>query len=573
MFLLAITNEEIASALQSQSYEINDFKIDSLVVTIVTDNFLSTFISDENGFSLIESPLLSHHNLRDIIFSQVTYTKKSNSFEILKSTISGRPIYYHIDSKGNFFCSTHISMLRKSGVLIEENTDVLPEFFYYRYVMPPATLYKNIRQLLAGSHVIIKLENGKCKIVREEFYIPPTSHEKEAGHIDSISNSTLSLLNDSIQDLSPGKDRISVLLSGGLDSSILFKICQSRYGIDTTYSTGFPFENPTTNIEKEYALSAADAFKTKHSYCEVSNEEYLRGIIKGISAAEEPLIDLHSGMLHSLFKEGIPQNKNIVINAAGADATWGFDTLNVVYLNNKPFFKLLLKYPQIKLTKIASDITGRYGEFIETSMRIQKDYAISDPRNIIWSDNNVSEEWVNKYFGIKKSDIIKGRYNTIRQFERRSIYDILSIYFALLDIPVWQSVWSKIGESQGKILYWPYYNDKLLNYAYSIPWELKLKKPKNILREVARKCGIPEFIITRRKTGFAIKDNHWGERGNIFEALVPLSKKVFDEKQLRDMQSTDPKKAMTYWNILNYSIWKRLCINNEPVEILLDELN
>ena len=353
----------------------------------------------------------------------------------------------------------------------------------------------------------------------------------------------------------------------------MFKICQSKYGIDTTYSTGFPFENPTTNIEKEYALSAADAFKTKHSYCEVSNEEYLRGIIKGISAAEEPLIDLHIGMLHSLFKEGIPQNKNIVINAAGADASWGFDTLNVVHLNNKPFFKLLLKYPQIKLTKIASDITGRYGELIETSMKIQKDYAISDPRNIIWSDNNVSEEWVNKYFGIKKSDIIKGRYNTIRQFERRSIYDILSIYFALLDIPVWQSVWSKIGESQGKILYWPYYNYKLLNYAYSIPWELKLKKPKNILREVARKCGIPEFIITRRKTGFAIKDNHWGERGNIFEALVPLSKKVFDEKQLRDMQSTDPKKAMTYWNILNYSIWKRLCINNEPVEILLDELN
>ena len=151
MFLLAITNEEIASALQSQSYEINDFKIDSSVVTIVTDNFLSKFISDENGFSLIESPLLSHHNFRDIIFSQVTYTKKSNSFEILKSTISGRPIYYHIDSKGNFFCSTHISMLRKSGVLIEENTDVLPEFFYYRYVMPPATLYKNIRQLLVGA--------------------------------------------------------------------------------------------------------------------------------------------------------------------------------------------------------------------------------------------------------------------------------------------------------------------------------------------------------------------------------------------------------------------------------------
>ena len=37
------------------------------------------------------------------------------------------------------------------------------------------------------------------------------------------------------------------------------------------------------------------------------------------------------------------------------------------------------------------------------------------------------------------------------------------------------------------------------------------------------------------------------------------------------MQSTEPKKSMTFWNMLNYSIWKRLCIKNEPIEILLEE--
>jgi len=29
---------------------------------------------------------------------------------------------------------------------------------------------------------------------------------------------------------------------------------------------------------------------------------------------------------------------------------------------------------------------------------------------------------------------------------------------------------------------------------------------------------------------------------------------------------------MTYWNMLNYSIWKRICIDNEPVEALLEEI-
>ena len=85
MFLLAITSTEIATDLQDQRFEINELKIDSSVVTIVSDNFLSKFISEENGFSLIESPLFSSHNFRDIIFSEVKYLKKNNNFEILKS--------------------------------------------------------------------------------------------------------------------------------------------------------------------------------------------------------------------------------------------------------------------------------------------------------------------------------------------------------------------------------------------------------------------------------------------------------------------------------------------------------
>jgi asparagine synthase (glutamine-hydrolysing) len=444
--------------------------------------------------------------------------------------------------------------------------------------MPPATLYKNIEQLLSGSQLIIKLVNGKCKIVRIEDYIPPTPNEKEAGRIESISNSTLTLLDDTLQDLIPCKDRISVLLSGGLDSSILFKICESKYGIDTTYSTGYPFEDPNTNKEKTYALSAADAFETKHSYYEVTNEEYLRGVIEGISAAEEPLNHLQSVMMYLLFKGGLPQNKNIVITGGGAEI-WGLELQNIIHRSNKTLFKLLSTYPLITLLKTASDITGRGGGYIDllnstSSTNIKKSYAISDPRNIIWSMQHYgSEEWICKYFGINESDIIKGRYNTIRQYEGRSIYDIISILDYFGDESVTQSIWAKLGESQGKIIYYPYTQNKLVKYAYSIPWEIKLKKPKNVLRNVARQCKIPEFIITRPKTGFGIRRKNWAERGDIFEPLVPLAKKVFDEKQIRNMQSLDPKKAMTYWNILNYSIWKRLCINNEPVEILLDELN
>jgi len=93
-----------------------------------------------------------------------------------------------------------------------------------------------------------------------------------------------------------------------------------------------------------------------------------------------------------------------------------------------------------------------------------------------------------------------------------------------------------------------------------------------VLRGVARQLKIPEFIINRPKRSFGIRNEFWSEKGGVFEPLVPLASKAFEEKQIRDMQSSESNKAMTFWNMLNYAIWKRLCINNEPLELLQDEL-
>ena len=92
-------------------------------------------------------------------------------------------------------------------------------------------------------------------------------------------------------------------------------------------------------------------------------------------------------------------------------------------------------------------------------------------------------------------------------------------------------------------------------------------------KEIARQSNLPKFIINRPKSAFGVRSKTWSMKGGVFEPLVPLASKVFDEKQIRYMQSSDPKKAMTFWNMLNYSIWKRLCINNEPLDDLIEELN
>jgi hypothetical protein len=101
----------------------------------------------------------------------------------------------------------------------------------------------------------------------------------------------------------------------------------------------------------------------------------------------------------------------------------------------------------------------------------------------------------------------------------------------------------------------------------------QIKKPKNILRGVALNWNIPEFIIDRPKSGFGISPIKWARKGGVFDPLIPLVSKCFDKNIIINIQFIEPKSAMTFWNILNYSIWKRLCIDNEHLDILYEEFS
>ena len=570
MFLVAFTKNGVAGNFSSG--KVDEFSHNSLKATIVTEKFLSDVFSDLNGFSVIESPLISTSNFRDIIFSQVTCDTTKKTLSVFKSTISGRPIYYHVNQQGEFFCSTHISLLRTAGVLIEENKDVLPEFFVFRFVIPPNTLYKNIHQLLSGDQLTIQLKNEKWKISNIKNYIPPKP--EQINSVDDISKKTLSYLNKSIQQLNPCHEKISTFLSGGLDSSILFKICQKKFDINTTFSTSFPFEDPKNDLEKEYSLSAASQFKTKHQYYEMTSKEYINGFIEAIYKAEVPIHHLQSVPIYLLSKQ-IPEKNNILISGLGADDIFGTITQYELHQIDRNFLqKLLAKYQNHSFLKyIIQHNKGMRRFSLDLQNYTRSKLPITDSNSFLWSLGAYgSEDWASQYFNTSREEIFKNRYNVVEKFSDRSIYDIISMLLFFGSASTTQAIWAKLGESEQKIFYYPYSHIDLIDFAFSIPWDIKLEQPKNILRIVARHLDIPDEIINRPKSGFGVHPKLWAEQNSVFESLVPLAVKIVDEKEIRKMQSSDLKKAMTYWNMLNYAIWKRLCINNEPLSVLLDEI-
>jgi len=576
MFFISVTNSNISKKFQF--YNVNEFEANSMIITVFTDGFLSKIFSEPDGFSVVEAPFISYGNYEDFTFLKIDYDNIRKEIHIVKSILCGRELYYQVDPKGNFYCSSHISLLKKAGIKIEENTSAISEYFMYSYIAPPKTFYKNIIRLSSENQLIIKILNKKCKIKSIKYFDFKKSLN-QVQSIDVISKKLSRYLSNYLKKLKLVSDKCTVLLSGGIDSSILFKIFEKYFPIEITYSTGYPFEAPSKNIEKKYALSASEYFQTKHKYVEFTMKEYLYGLIEGISIAEEPL-QTQAILFHLLFKKGILKNKKIIICGQGADAIFGVRLLNDLFKKRNSMKYIIVKNKVImKLISFMLTNIKKISLAESTYDLFQKFKSIEDVNNrqieggYLWSLGDSREtNWVYDYFNVSKKDVIKHRLNLIKPYMTDSIYKILTILDLFDHIQNTQSIISKFGEKQNKIILFPYTDSELIDYVLSIPWKIKLKRHKNILRNLARLYDIPEFIINRPKSGIEINRKDWAIKDGPFEPLIPMASKIFNEKYIRKMQSTNVHKALTFWKILNYAIWKRICINNESVEDILSEI-
>ena len=328
-----------------------------------------------------------------------------------------------------------------------------------------------------------------------------------------------------------------------------------------------------------YAQSAAKAFGTSHTHHQVSHKEYLSRFIRAIASAEMPLHHMQSVLFFLLFESGIPQDKQIIINGDGAEGIWGSHAQYQIQLSNHPFLRFIAK-PMIRLNLIdkliaLADRLER-GRNLLAAMNITrfKDLPLSNPDHLVWSANSFCDKnWVRSYFHVTREDIIRAKYNIFKEYGDRSIADLYVLDDLYSDMLNTHVIWSKLGESQGRILFYPFAFHKLVDHASSLSWQLKCKRHKNILKHVASDIGVPKFIINRPKTGLGLKRRGWAKKEGPFERLIPIAAKVFPEGVIRKTQVSHEGTSEIFWSILNYAIWKRLCVLNEPVDALLSELN
>jgi asparagine synthetase B (glutamine-hydrolysing) len=576
MYLIAVTETPLDdSPGRFGDLAVHQASLWSRHVTVVTDRRFSVFEKHVQQRRVVETidPITTPPSA--LVRSEVAWSNHAAVIHLSMAPNAGGTLYYVADPRGNFYCSTRISLLRDAGVPMAENRAVIPELLCYTYVTPPNTMFANIKRLLLGGRMSFELKDGRFEQASQQFFVPTVAEQRGSDSgVEQASEAMLARMAEEVRNLNHLEGQVAVPMSGGTDSSVLWALCHRELRIEDSYSTGYPFEDPRRDREREYAFSAARAFGANHHFFEMTTEDYLRAVIESVHVSEEP-VHMQAPLFQRQFADGLPPETRVLVSGQGADGINGFRLQSKIRAARTEIStRWVAANPRLglRLMKVLRSAGVRSKQL---AIAVGEHLALDDPDNTIWRHEKYGNEaWVNRYFGTSREQVIHGRYELVESFGDHEIYDRLALLYVYSDIAVAGALWSKIAESHDRGMLFPFTAVPVMEAALSIPWEVKLAELKKVLRGVARLLNVPEFILERPKSGLGIDPDRWAVKGGPLEPLIPLIEDVFDVDELRRLQmKPNRRNATTFWSILNYSIWKRLFIHNESVETLLGELD
>lgn len=220
-----------------------------------------------------------------------------------------KPLYFYTDSSKIIFASEIKAIIEDKSIIREIDYTSLCEYFYYRYVPSPKSIFKNIFKIEPGHYIEIDAPN---KIQKIQYYDFQPKNEK-------ISKNDATIVIDKLISNSVKKHILSDIpigsfLSGGFDSSVIVNyFSQNKTGFNT-FSIGF---SEWTESEHKYAEIVAKRFNTSQ-HTQILDKTSFNILPDLLYYYDEPIADISIIPTYQVSKLASQFNK-AVLSGEGAD--------------------------------------------------------------------------------------------------------------------------------------------------------------------------------------------------------------------------------------------------------------
>lgn len=217
------------------------------------------------------------------MFGLAIWDVRRRKLTVARDPFGIKVIYYKLDSQRLLFGSE----IRAVVAALDEQPGLdacsLNLFLRYRYTPSPRTIFKDIQKLAPGT--LLSVENGKCRVRRWYQYKPqPFSPMKSVGEAQE---ELLDLYKRAMKRHLLADVPVGLLLSGGVDSSLLLALMKLNGESWHTYTVGYG--SGFADDELADAEATASMFGSQHTAVLLDKNTFEESLPKIVACLEEPI--------------------------------------------------------------------------------------------------------------------------------------------------------------------------------------------------------------------------------------------------------------------------------------------
>ncbi len=257
------------------------------------------------------------------MFAFAIWERDSGRVVLARDRLGIKPLYYS-EPRGRFrFASTLPALLAAGDIDATIEPAALHHYMSLHAVVPaPLTIIKGVRKLPPATLLVIEPDGKQHQETFWQLAVGPRAADRaltEADWREAIREA----LGRAVERRTVADVPVGVLLSGGLDSSLLVALLASQGHTDIkTFSVGFESVGDLEGDEFRYSDLIARRFATDHHRIQVDASRAIDAIPDMIAAMAEPMMS-HDAIGFYLLAQEVSKHVKVAQSGQGADEIFG----------------------------------------------------------------------------------------------------------------------------------------------------------------------------------------------------------------------------------------------------------
>lgn len=467
------------------------------------------------------------HKLKGM-FSFAIFDEEKDKLFLVRDRFGIKPLYYSIYNSKLLFASELKAIHASNQIKTEIDFSSFADYFVYRYIPSPKTIWQNINKLAPAHYAEINTQNLDIKLT-EYWQLESSNQHQKTGVIEKVGD----ILQQSVKEQIYADVPVGSFLSGGYDSSALVHYINELKQKPETFSIGF---SKWEKSEDQFATIVANHLGVKNESV-IADEESLSYIDIMANVYDEPIADISIVPTYMVSKLARTKVK-AVVSGEGADEIFGgytwqrdfYDKNNPKGLMNK--IKAALK-PKDTVNFYAQAMAMGWFDSAELKKMLHPRLHQFIPKDVHWFYRQHFDKNLSPIKSIQKMDMkcFMGEL-VLTKVDRASMANSLEVRVPFLDHELFEYVF-KLDEKE-------YYN----------PNQTKYLLYKNIEK------ALPKVILDRKKQGFVGPDSYYMNKDWYKEQLKSstlVNQNVIQQEYIDNLLKEDYDWRI--WKILVMEKW------------------